>query len=137
MTSDFRFYRALFVKRLPLMATIFVLCSAIGIGLALMLPSKYIADATLLVESPQIPDELAASTVRTSPTERLQIIEQRLMTRANLIDIANEFEVFSGRGRMTPDEVVEEMRDLTEIRRTASRGGATFMTISFRATSPN
>ncbi|MBT8460600.1 MAG: lipopolysaccharide biosynthesis, partial [Boseongicola sp.] len=124
-------------KRLPLMATIFVLCSAIGIGLALMLPSKYIADATLLVESPQIPDELAASTVRTSPTERLQIIEQRLMTRANLIDIANEFEVFGGRGRMTPDEVVEEMRDLTEIRRTASRGGATFMTISFRATSPN
>lgn len=137
MTSDFRFYRSLFVKRMPLMATIFVLCSAIGIGLALMLPSKYIADATLLVESPQIPDELAASTVRTSPTERLQIIEQRLLTRANLIDIANEFRVFEGRGRMTPDEVVEEMRDLTDIQRTASRGGATFMTISFRATSPN
>lgn len=137
MTSDLGFYKSLFLKRLPMMATIFVLCSAIGIGLALMLPSKYIADATLLVESPQIPDELAASTVRTSPTERLQIIEQRLLTRANLIDIANEFAVFEGRGRMTPDEVVEEMRDLTSIRRTASRGGATFMTISFRATSPD
>jgi len=137
MTSDIRFYKSLFLKRLPMMVTIFVLCSAIGVGLAMMLPSRYVANATLLVESPQIPDELAASTVRTSPTERLQIIEQRLLTRANLIDIANEFSVFKGRGRMTPDEVVEEMRDLTEIRRTASRGGATFMTISFRATSPN
>ncbi|SMX23450.1 GumC family protein [Boseongicola aestuarii] len=137
MTSDFGFYKSLFVKRIPMMATIFVLCSAIGVGLAVMLPSRYVADATLLVESPQIPDELAASTVRTSPTERLQIIEQRLLTRANLIDIANEFAVFEGRGRMTPDDVVSEMRDLTEIRRTASRGGATFMTISFRARSPN
>jgi len=78
MTSDIRFYKTLFVKRIPLMATIFVLCSAIGVGLAVMLPSRYVAEATLLVESPQIPDELAASTVRTSATERLQIIEQRL-----------------------------------------------------------
>lgn len=137
MTSDIRFYKTLFVKRIPLMATIFVLCSAIGVGLAVMLPSRYVAEATLLVESPQIPDELAASTVRTSATERLQIIEQRLLTRANLIDIANEFAVFDGRGRMTPDDVVKEMRELTQIQRTASRGGATFMTIAFRATSPN
>jgi uncharacterized protein involved in exopolysaccharide biosynthesis len=125
------------MKRLPMMATIFVLCSAIGVGLAMMLPSRYVASARLLVESPQIPDELAAATVRTSPTERLQIIEQRLLTRANLIDIANEFSVFAGRARMTPDEVVKEMRDLTTIRREASRGGATFLTVAFRATSPN
>ena len=136
MMSDITFYKALFMKRLPMMATIFVLCSAIGVGLAMMLPSRYVATARLLVESPQIPDELAASTVRTSATERLQIVEQRLLTRANLIDIANKFSVFEGRGRMTPDEVVGEMRDLTTIRTTGSRGGATFMTVAFRATSP-
>ena len=136
MMSDITFYKALFMKRLPMMATIFVLCSAIGVGLAMMLPSRYVASARLLVESPQIPDELAASTVRTSATERLQIVEQRLLTRANLIDIANKFSVFEGRGRMTPDEVVAEMRDLTTIRTTGSRGGATFMTVAFRATTP-
>ena len=94
------------------------------------------ATARLLVESPQIPDELAASTVSASTTERLQIIEQRLLTRANLIDIANEFQVFRGTSRMTPDEVVAAMRDLTTIRRSGSGGGATFMTISFMATTP-
>lgn len=136
MNSDLRFYWALFLRRLPLMAVVFVLCSAIGIGLSLTLPSRYAASAQLLVESPQIPDELAASTVSASTTERLQIIEQRLLTRANLIDIANEFRVFQGAGRMTPDEVVEEMRDLTLIERLGTRDGATFMTISFQATDP-
>lgn len=136
MNSEMRFYWALFLKRIPLMATIFVLCSAIGIGLAMTLPSRYAATARLLVESPQIPDELAASTVRSSATERLEIIEQRLLTRANLIDIANKFAVFRENGRMTPDEVVTAMRDLTSIRRSGGKGGATFLTISFRATSP-
>ena len=136
MNSDIRFYWTLFLRRLPAMAVIFVLCSAIGVGLSLTLPSRYAATARLLVESPQIPDELAASTVSASTTERLQIIEQRLLTRANLIDIANELQVFRGTSRMTPDEVVAAMRDLTTIRRSGSGGGATFMTISFRATTP-
>ncbi len=85
MTSDIRFYIALFMKRLPMMATIFVLCSAIGVGLAMMLPSRYVASARLLVESPQIPDELAASTVRTSPTERLQIMSSKGCSRGRTL----------------------------------------------------
>ena len=137
MNSDIRFYWGLFLRRLPVMASIFVLCSAIGIGLALTLPSRFVASARLLVESAQIPDELAASTVRTAATEQLQIIEQRLLTRANLIDIANEFSVFGGTARMTPDEVVTNMRDLTSIDTSSGRERATFMTISFRATDPN
>jgi uncharacterized protein involved in exopolysaccharide biosynthesis len=121
---------------MPVLASIFVLCSAIGIGLALTLPSRFVASARLLVESAQIPDELAASTVRTAAIERLQIVEQRLLTRANLIDIANEFSVFQSSARMTPDEVVENMRDFTSINTSSGRDSATFMTISFRATDP-
>ncbi|MGI9390952.1 MAG: GumC family protein [Boseongicola sp.] len=137
MNSDIRFYWGLFLRRLPVMATIFVVCSAIGIGLALTLPSRFVASARLLIESAQIPDELAASTVRTAPTEQLQIIEQRLLTRANLIDIANEFSVFSGTARLTPDQVVANMRDLTSIDTSSGRDRATLMTISFRATEPS
>jgi len=136
MNSDIRFYWGLFLRRLPIMASIFVLCSAIGIGLALTLPSRFVASARLLVESAQIPDELAASTVRTAAAEQLQIIEQRLLTRANLIDIANEFSVFGGTARMTPDQVVSNMRSLTSIDTTSGRDRATFMSISFRATDP-
>ena len=38
MNSDFVFYRSLFLKRIPMMATIFVLCSAMGVGLAVIIP---------------------------------------------------------------------------------------------------
>lgn len=134
MNSDIRFYWGLFLRRLPYLAAVFVLCSAIGVGLALTLPPKYVSSARLLVESAQIPDELAASTVRTAPTEQLQIIEQRLMTRANLIDIANKFQVFEGLGRMSPDEVVRRMQNATEIRTRSGRNQATLMEVSFSAT---
>ncbi len=137
MNTDIRFYWGLFLRRLPVLSSIFVLCSAIGIGLALTLPSRFFASARLLVESAQIPDELAASTVRTAATEQLQIIEQRLLTRANLIDIANKFSVFAGTTRMTPDEVVGSMRAHTDIDTSSGRDRATFMTISFLTNDPN
>jgi len=136
MNSDVRFYLALIVKRLPVMLTIFVLCAGVGGGLAVTLPSRYVADARLLVESAQIPDNLAQSTVQTGAAEQLQIIEQRLMTRANLIDMANRYGVFSGDGLLSPDEIVKQMRDLTKLTTTSGRNQATLMTISFRAKSP-
>ncbi len=64
MNSDIRFYWSLLLRRLPVMTVIFGICAAIGLGLALTLPPRYEASASLLVESPQIPDELAASTVQ-------------------------------------------------------------------------
>ena len=133
MNSDVKFYIALLLKRLPVMLVIFILCAGLGVGLAVTLPSRYAADARLLVESAQIPDELAASTVRTAAAEQLEIIEQRLMTRANLIDIANKFKVFPQGSAMTPDDVVTLMRELTEIEMTSGRDRATLMTISFRS----
>ena len=61
---DLRFYATLFLRRLHWFILVVILCSAIGITLARMLPTVYSAEARLVVESEQIPDELAASTVR-------------------------------------------------------------------------
>ena len=136
MNSDIKFYLSLLMRRLPILLVIFVTFSVIGGALALFLPSQYRASAVLLVESAQIPDELASSTVRTPSLEQLEIIEQRLIRRANLIDIANEFQVFEGGPRMNPDEVVSEMRARTGISRSVGRNRATLMTISFEGDDP-
>ena len=136
MNSDLRFYRSLIFRRLPLMVTVFALCSAIGVGLAMTLPPKYEASAQLLLESAQIPDELTAGGSNASGSEQLQIIERRVMTRANLIDIANKYSVFGSAGRVSPDEVVDSMRSLVDIRSRSSRNSATTMTISFSAEDP-
>ncbi len=137
MNSDVKFYTSLLRRRLPIMLAIFMVFSTIGVSLALFLPSQYRAAAVLLVESAQIPDELASSTVQTSSQEQLEIIEQRLLRRANLIDISNGLGVFEGDGRMNPDEIVSNMRDRTNISLTVGRNRATLMSISFSDEDPS
>jgi uncharacterized protein involved in exopolysaccharide biosynthesis len=114
------------------MAVLFLLASGFGVALAIKLPETYSTNARLLVESPQIPGDLAASTVTTSPAEQLEIIQQRLLTRANLIDIANKYDLYDGTG-MNPDEIVTAMREDTRFRRQGGRDQATLMTITFEA----
>ncbi len=69
----------------------------IGITLAIVLPPVYRAEALLIVESQQIPDELAATTVQNETTEQLQIIQQRILTRDSLLEMANRLNVYAAR----------------------------------------
>ncbi|NOD86241.1 MULTISPECIES: lipopolysaccharide biosynthesis [unclassified Ruegeria] len=89
----------------------------------------------LIVESPQIPGSLAASTVTTPAAEQLQIIEQRLLTRPVLLDIAHEFEVLPDQDEATPDQIVNAMRKSTSIWITGGLNQANLMTITFEARS--
>lgn len=138
MNIDFAYYRSIFWRRFPYFAVIASIMASIGLTIAMVLPPEYEARATLLVESPQIPDELASSTVRTSPTELLEIIEQRLMTRANLIDTAERLNVYDRRGDepVRASEIVTDMRGRTTFRADSGRNRATLMSITFRATDP-
>ena len=138
MNLDFGFYWRLFRRRLPVMAFLFLLCGSIGLTLAIKLPTVYESQALLMVEEPEIPTELASTTVRSTPAEEIQVIQQQLMSRANLIEIANKFPIFSNIRAMSPDEVVEEMNRRTSIfisgggnRRNAS--GPTLVSVKFEA----
>lgn len=136
---DLGFYFRIFMRRLPYFLVLLALGTAAGLTLAVMLPPVYEAEATLLVESEQIPDEMAASTVRTEATEQLQIIQQRILTRDILLEMANRLGVYaaSGSARMPADEKVADLRD--RIRIVTSGGGsrgaaqATIVKVSFRA----
>lgn len=135
MNIDFRFYWSLLVRRMPVMALFVLLCAGLGVITALKRPEIFYTAARLLVESAQISDSLAASTVQTGAVEQLEVIEQRLLTRANLIDIANRTGVFEDIRSMNPDQVVQSMREATTVRRSAGREQATLMTIGFEARS--
>jgi polysaccharide chain length determinant protein (PEP-CTERM system associated) len=135
MNFDLRFYWSLFLRRLPWMLAIIIACSGLAVVTALRAPTTFEADARLLVEEPQIPGELAASTVQTEANAAIEIIRQRLLTRANLLDIANEFNVFPNYSAMSPDDVVRQMQRATSI---GSRGGGrngspVIVTVSFEA----
>jgi uncharacterized protein involved in exopolysaccharide biosynthesis len=143
MTMDFRFYLSLFLRRIHYFLILFLLGSGIGLTLARVLPPVYVAEARLLVESEQIPGNLAASTVQTQATEQLQIIQQRILTRAQLLEMANELQIYATlppSQRMTADEIVTDLRNRISIMTTGGGGGrpgqavqATIVTVSFEA----
>jgi uncharacterized protein involved in exopolysaccharide biosynthesis len=117
---DFRFYLALVLRRLPYIIILTAAGAAVGVALALTLPPEYEANARLLVESEQIPGNLAESTVRTGAIEQLQIIEQRIKARDTLLDMANRLGIYANDRRqddpLRPDEIVQDLRKRIVIR---------------------
>lgn len=136
MISDLRFYLSLLPRRLPVMAVLFLVSSIASVIIAQRLPPMYYTSATLLVEAPQISEDLVRSTIQVDASEQLQVIQQRLLTRANLLDIAREVRVFPQQGAMTPDEIVQAMREATNINLSVGRDQATLMVIGFEAGNP-
>lgn len=144
---DLKFYFSRFLRRIHYVLIIFALGSVIGLTLARMLPSVYVASALLVVENEQIPDALAASTVQTEITAQLQIIQQRILTRANLLDMANRLQIYApAPGQPAPpmeaDDVVENLRERIAIVVTggasAARGPqqAVLVNVGFESPSP-
>lgn len=130
---DFSFYFAVFLRRLQYFIIVTALVSAAALAAAYLLPPTYQAQARLLVESSQIPGQLAPPQVQMAALEQLQVIENRLMTRANLLDIARKLNVFSDIAKMTPDDIVQTMRKRTNITKLAGKDQATIMTLEFEA----
>ncbi|MEL6934149.1 MAG: lipopolysaccharide biosynthesis [Pseudomonadota bacterium] len=136
MNLDIAFYWRLLSRRLPVMVFLFVVASCVGGVVALRLPPVYEANAKLLVESAQIPDDMVRSTVRIDTAEQLAVIEQRLMTRVNLLDVARKNRIFPDQASMSPDDVVRAMREQTRISRSRGRQGANLMEVKFEGENP-
>jgi succinoglycan biosynthesis transport protein ExoP len=135
MITEVKFYFSLFLRRIHYFLLVFIIFASTGGILAFTLPEVYKAQARLLVESPQIPDDLAASTVRAGAPELLHIIQQRLLTRANLLEIAHQFDIYDDISQMSADEIVGNMRDRIRIDIPNDRDGTGLVFISFEASS--
>ena len=139
---DVRFYLLLFLRRIHWFLLFAILGTAIGLTLAVVLPPTYSASSTLIVESQQIPTSMAASTVQTEAIEALQIIQQQILTRDKLLELANRLNVYTSeeRAQMTGDEIVRDLRGRIGIFTRGGGGGgggrpteATIVEVSFEA----
>lgn len=137
---DLKFYLSIFLRRLPYFLVIAAFLTAVGVAVASILPPVYRSSATILVEAPQIPDDLAQSTVPVNPVEQIQIIEQRLMTRANVLSLADRFDLYADQPGVSANAVINDMRARTELTPIAPgrRGGpgATMIEVAFSSEDP-
>jgi uncharacterized protein involved in exopolysaccharide biosynthesis len=113
---DPKLYLGILRRRLLYLIAPAVVVFVAACGLAYLLPPVYEATAKVLVESQQIRADLAAPTVVASASERLQVIQQRLMTRDNLLSVARKFELYPfDRAQLSPTDLVARMQSATQI----------------------
>ncbi len=110
---DIRYLLSIFWRRFPMFLVTAIVVFAGFVAAAVLMPPTYRSTATILVESQQIPTDLVKSTVTASAAERIRVIEQRLMTRATLLDIAAKHRVYADRPEMSPTDIFNAMRDST------------------------
>jgi anti-sigma-K factor RskA len=88
----------------------------VGGAITYFWPATYFSEGKILVQSQQIPTELVRPTVTSAAQERIQVIEQRTMTRDNLLAIVDKFKLFPERGAlMSPTQLVELMKKSIKI----------------------
>ena len=89
-------------------------CCAVVI--ALIWPPTYQSTATILIEEPDVPKDLVKSTVSTYADQRLQVIEQRVMTTQNLSDVIDRFGLFQGSLATTPrSQLINALRSKIDL----------------------
>ena len=109
-------YIAILRRRIYFLVIPFVLVFAGGFAMAMLMPAIYVAEGKLLVESQQIPTELVRPTITATAKERIQVIEQRVMTRDNLLAIADKYQLFPGkRQNLSATQLLDLMRQRTRL----------------------
>ena len=115
----------------------------IGVLAVMLLPAKYTAQGTILVESQQIPSEFVRSTVNAYAQERIQTIRQRVMTRNTLLEVAADHNLFPRSLGLSESQRVSIMRrnlrvNLISSGRGDRRGDGTIaFTVSYTDQNPN
>lgn len=144
MESEFRIseYVRILKKRYLYLLVPFVLLFGASIGVATLLPPLYQSTGVILIESPQISKEIVTGAIDSAARERIEVIKQRVMTRVNLIRIANQFDVFRDEEKkLSSSEIVEEMRSASTVDFVSSGVGSRVQTtiaftVSFQHRSP-
>jgi len=95
--------------------TILIPAGALFVVIALiayLLPAIYKSETMILIENQKIPTDYVQSTVTSEVEERLNVINQRLMSRTRLEEIINKFDLYREyREDWTKEEIIDKMRE--------------------------
>lgn len=83
-----------------------------AVVIALVLPPIYRSSATILIEEQEIPVDLVQTTVSSYAQQRLQGINQRIMSTSRLLEIIKSLKLYPElQGKENPDEIAAIMRN--------------------------
>ncbi len=125
-------------RRIYYFAIPFLLVVMVGFAVVAIQRPIYRAEGRILVESPEIPPDLVHPTITEVANERVQVIQQRITARDNLMDVVNKYNLFPReREWMSGTELLDLIRSRMEIKpvalsvQTASANPTIAFTLSF------
>jgi len=125
-----------------------IILFVIALIVAFAITPTYRSTATILIEEQEIPKEYVMSTVTSYAEQRLQSINQRIMSSSRLLEIINRFNLYSDlRKTWVIEEIIEKMRKDIKFetisaevmdRRTGRQSAATIaFTVSYEGENPS
>jgi polysaccharide chain length determinant protein (PEP-CTERM system associated) len=115
MEQEFKIFQeyAVIIKRyknhmLAIAAIGFILSAIV----AYRIPSMYTSTATILIENQEMPDDIVRSMVSNYAEQRIQIINQKIMSSKNLTTIINKFDLYPEERKVKSlSSIVDSMRE--------------------------
>lgn len=90
--GSFRDMKTVIIRRLPIIVLVAAIGCVLSVWFALQQPKLYEAIAVVQIEDAKIVD---TRTGRTDAAQRLQLMEQRMMARDNVIEIIEDYNLFA------------------------------------------
>jgi protein tyrosine kinase modulator len=113
---DLQHYISILQRRWLFLLIPFLLVLAGGLVVVMLKRPVFLAEGKILVESQQIPTDLVRPTITATANERIQVIEQRIMIRDNLLAIVDKFNMFADqRDKLSTTQLLDMMRERTQI----------------------
>ena len=104
---------------------------------AFLIPPTYRSTSTILIEEQDIPEEYVMSTVTSYAEQRIQSINERIMSSTKLMEVINRFNLYADqRKSKSIEEISEKMRKDIKLETINAqvanrRGGSSSATIAF------
>src|SRR5580765_8036523 len=133
-------YWHMILRRKWLVLAIFSACVVVGGILCVVWPESYRSSTLILVESQKIPEDYVKALIGPNIEERLNSIQQQVMSRTLLTQMIQEFDLYRDAARQDGNEAVierlrKDIRVTTSVAR-SSRGGVDAFAISFAHQNP-
>jgi len=98
-------------RQVPMMIA-FVAILLTALCSAWLWPATYQSTGTILIEQQEVPSELVRSTISSYADQRIQVIQQQVMTTENLMKIILKYDLYAGERRYkTREAIIKRMSE--------------------------
>ncbi len=143
LSTWLKHHRAVRRRLLPMLITAGAVLGLASLA-AFFWPPKYRSTGTILIEQQEMPENFVRSAISSYADERVQVISERVMTSANLLELISKYNLYPDERRtQARDAIVDSMRQNIKLKMISAdvidprQGRPTKATIAFSVSYDN